>query len=71
MLVDTGPYDVPQLDSGGDPLRGRVRADPAAGAGQGAAIQERRDLHSADRARQLQVLSPIKTGQLLPLEYKL
>ena len=50
-----GPDDVPQLDPGGDSLRGRVWADQAAGAGEVTASQERGDLHPADWARQLQV----------------
>ena len=50
-----GPDDVPQLDPGGNSLRGRVRADQAAGAGEVPASQERGDLHPADWARQLQV----------------
>ena len=55
LICMLGPDDVPQLDPGGNSLRGRVRADQAAGAGEVTASQERGDLHPADWARQLQV----------------
>ena len=53
-MMFAGHDEVPELDARGHPVRGRVRADQAAGAGGVPASQEPRDLHPTNQPRQLQ-----------------